>query len=443
MKSAYALVALGSVLSGVESKLVRWANDKRDADWRPAQATVAVDQLLHGMSPKPTIAPRVPDAAPDHILAKRNTTDNTCAYISGIQASSLYCDSDNACVYDSIAKYIGCCADVSLTVSATGTFDPCPIWTTCFDSSQSASFTTDNGKTLYCGQSTYPVCIQHLYQDPRWTGYTLWGCARSQRTDFVYYTPTQLTSTTSSTSSRSTSSSTTSTDDTSSSSSASPTQSADPSTSTSPVPVAHSKSTPVGAIVGGVVGGVGALALIGLALFFLLRKKKSGGDAAAPAAGGGTTPAPGQGPPPPGAPVGGYYDPNQPQMAQQQQQYGGYGPAGFAPVPVDPRHSIAKPPYAVQQTEYNPNPNNPAGFSPPGSPAPAYNGAPGQVSPDSTGYGQQPYQAGQYGQQQQYQNPSPPPQQAQPYGAHPQQQQHFAAELPTQRGDGEVRELAG
>lgn len=205
----------------------------------------------------------------------------------------------------------------------------------------------------------------------------------------------------------------------------------------------------MGAIVGGVVGGVGALALIGLALFFLLRKKKSGGDAA-PAVGG-TTPAtgptaPGQGGPHQGAPAGGYYDPSQPQMAQQQ-QYGGYGPAGFAPVPVDPRHSIAKPPYAVQQTEYNPNPNNPAGFSPPGSPpppgspAPAYNGAPGQVSPDSTGYGQQPYQAGQYGQQQQYQNPSPPPQQAQPYGAHP--QQHFAAELPTQRGDGEVRELAG
>lgn len=89
MKSAYALVALGSVLSGVESKLVRWANDKRDADWRPAQATIAVDQLLHGMSPKPTIAPRVPDAAPDHgSLVKRNTTDNTCAYISGIQGKS-------------------------------------------------------------------------------------------------------------------------------------------------------------------------------------------------------------------------------------------------------------------------------------------------------------------------------------------------------------------
>lgn len=147
-------------------------------------------------------------------------------------------------------------------------------------------------------------------------------------------------------------------------------------------------------------------------------------------------------------------------MAQQQQggQYG-YGAAGgFAPV-VDPRASIAKPPYAVQQTEYNPNNQQfspPGSPPPPGSPAPAYNGAPGSTpppgvvgvygqqpgSPDSGGYGGQPYQAGQYNQGG-YQQP--PLQQAQPYGhPHPGQHPgHFAAELPTQRGDGEVRELAG
>jgi hypothetical protein len=146
-------------------------------------------------------------------------------------------------------------------------------------------------------------------------------------------------------------------------------------------------------------------------------------------------------------------------MAEQQQggQYG-YAPAGFAP--VDPRASIAKPPYAVQQSEYNPNYNNnnqqfssEPGSPSPGSPAPAYNGAPGATPPPAGAYGQQayspegtgynqPYQAGQYNQGG---YPSPPTQ-AQPYG-----QQHpaggyptqFAAELPTQRGDGQVRELAG
>jgi hypothetical protein len=126
-------------------------------------------------------------------------------------------------------------------------------------------------------------------------------------------------------------------------------------------------------------------------------------------------------------------------MAQQQGQYG-YGAAGFAP--VDPRASIAKPPYAVQQTEYHqPGFSPPGSPPPPGSPAPAYNGAGQPVSPDHTGYsqpGQQPYQATQYNQ---YQNA--PPQQAQPYGQHPEPHPtQFAAELPTQRGDGEVRELA-
>jgi hypothetical protein len=95
MKRTYALVALGGVLSGVESKIVRWAADKRDADWRPAQATVAVDQLLHGTSPKPTNAARAPDQAPDRIFEKRassdstSSSDNTCGYVSGISGMSL------------------------------------------------------------------------------------------------------------------------------------------------------------------------------------------------------------------------------------------------------------------------------------------------------------------------------------------------------------------
>lgn len=182
MKSTYALVVLGGVLSGVESKLVRWANDKRDADWRPAQATVAVDQLLHGMSPKPTQAPRAPGAAPDLSLDKRATSntesnDNTCAYVSGIAgesltsspsqvptsadfhtASSLYCDADQACVYNSIYSAIGCCSHAILSATSNGTSQTasggstsrsCPVWTTCYDSTESASYTTDNGLTVY------------------------------------------------------------------------------------------------------------------------------------------------------------------------------------------------------------------------------------------------------------------------------------------------------
>ena len=89
MKRSSGLVALGCVLSGVESKVVRWAADPREAAWRPAQATMAVDQLLHGTTPKPTNAPRSPyNQAPDRSLEKRASTDNTCAYVSGIASMS-------------------------------------------------------------------------------------------------------------------------------------------------------------------------------------------------------------------------------------------------------------------------------------------------------------------------------------------------------------------
>lgn len=88
MKRTYPLFALGSVLSGVEAS--RRSNNKRDVDWRPAQVTVAVDQLLHGTSPKPTNAPRAPDPAPERSLDKRANYDNTCAYVSGIKGTLLF-----------------------------------------------------------------------------------------------------------------------------------------------------------------------------------------------------------------------------------------------------------------------------------------------------------------------------------------------------------------
>ncbi|KAB5545581.1 hypothetical protein GE09DRAFT_212947 [Coniochaeta sp. 2T2.1] len=455
MKRIYVVVSLGGLLSGVESKLLRWANDKRDAEWKPAQATMAYDEMLngHGMSPKPTPAPRAPGFSPDRSLDKRASTDNTCAYISGITASSLYCDPDNACVFNSRASAIGCCADTLLNVTTTtGTSVLCPVPTTCYDSTESPSFSTANGLTIYCGESNFPTCVKHLYKDPVWTGYTLWGCHRSLRTDFVYYEPTTLGDSTSASNTRTRTPTSSDEDGTSTSGSAANESATNPPTpSPSPVPPPAKKSN-TGAIVGGVVGGVAAIAIIGLAAFFLLRRKKkpSAATPAAAAAGPGTDPTSPTGPASP-PPQGGYYDPNQPQMAQQQGQYN-YGAAGFAP--VDPRASIAKPPYAVA-TEYNPHsPNANNGFSPPQSPAPAYGppgstpppaGAYGQqqaaVSPDSTGYGQpgQPYQATQYNQYGQQ-----PPQQAQPYGQQGQQGHptEFAAELPTQRGDGEVRELA-
>jgi hypothetical protein len=198
--------------------------------------------------------------------------------------------------------------------------------------------------------------------------------------------------------------------------------------------------------VGGVVGGVAALAILGVGLWFLLRKKKE--PTPPPAAASNQTPAPGAGTP--GAP--GYTDPNygnqpsQPQMAEQQPQgqYGYPNPglvqAGMAPAGAyDQRNSIAKPwdQQNVNGNAYDPNQlqqQQPFG-SPPGSPAPAYPGAynaqAGAGSPPPGGYATGPGNAaGEYGQHQGYQN------QGQGH------QTQFISELPAHRGDGELRELA-
>ncbi|OIW29725.1 hypothetical protein CONLIGDRAFT_631805 [Coniochaeta ligniaria NRRL 30616] len=65
----------------------------------------------------------------------------------------MYCDTDQYCAYNSIYSFIGCCSDPITTVSASSTITvsakSCPVWTTCFDSTESALFSTDDGYTLY------------------------------------------------------------------------------------------------------------------------------------------------------------------------------------------------------------------------------------------------------------------------------------------------------
>ncbi len=58
----------------------------------------------------------------------------------GSQESSLYCAATGHCVYNSFNSHIGCCDD-GTTV--------CPVWTTCYDSTDNNRFTTANGLTLW------------------------------------------------------------------------------------------------------------------------------------------------------------------------------------------------------------------------------------------------------------------------------------------------------
>ncbi len=186
--------------------------------------------------------------------------------------------------------------------------------------------------------SDYPSCMRHIFADSTYFGYTLVGCGRTSGSDLVYFQ-----STTSSTSS----SSSTSTTTTSSTSAATTTP---PAATTSTAPADSGSSTPIGPIVGGVVGGVAALGLIGLGIFFIVRK--SGRQSPTPP------------PPPTTAPAapGGYGSP--PQMAQ------GYPPSqGFVPpAEADSRASMVKPSYGTTMSSYDPQAMSVQNISPPHSP---------------------------------------------------------------------------
>ncbi|KAK4238899.1 hypothetical protein C8A03DRAFT_43438 [Achaetomium macrosporum] len=424
MSKALRCAALSCALGLAEAKALNWRDD--GPTWVPARETFGMMPRLGLIDPTPTPAP-APQVEPRKVEA-RASTDNTCGYMRGILTSSLYCDPTAYCIYNEANKHIGCCDDTATT--------KCPVWTTCYDSTDSAKYTTSNGLTLWCGDSQYPYCWTHTYADPVFTGYTVINCGVAAGTGPVYYTP--LTSSTSSSSDSSSTTSTTSTSSISDSTSTS-SSSTSPPNRTDP-PSDGSSSTPVGPIVGGVVGGLGAIAMILLGIWALIRhnnKQKSKAAEAAAAAAAAAQQHHSQPPLPPGA---GHQDPH------MSQYYGAAAGAGFSP--MDPRASVAKPPvYApsMGNSPYGPGPDHAVssvGGSPPHSPSPGYHPH-GTPSP--------PPQPGQFGQQQQpqaYGDMSPgaayQQQGQQGYGAGGNgYQQHYAAELPATRGDGELRELQG
>ncbi|ERS99408.1 uncharacterized protein SPSK_04259 [Sporothrix schenckii 1099-18] len=419
--AAAVLIAAGEGYGDAESSFQAAMHDYVDAPEPPAT------------TPPPALDPR--------FIAKRHTTDNTCAYLSGISSISLYCETYQECVANSINKFAGCCPDTSTA---------CPLPTTCYPSSKHSLYTTSNGYTLWCGDSAYPECVTHYYADSVFSGYTLLGCGKTQAVDKVWFLPTSASSSISSSLSSSSPSSSSS-----SKSTKSPTTSSDSTASNS----ASSSSSPdgggngggnngkksnTGAIAGGVVGGVAGLGLIGLGAFFLLRRSNQnkvnnngnnaggapppmgqpqqgpyyggpGGDPAGYAAGGAAA----------GVGAAAYHDPNN--------QYAGYSPQQSPPLQQDAK---AYDPYLSngQQQPFDPNTPSAAG-SPPlaqGPQAGAYNAAAvapagaGHISPNET---ISPYSA-------------PPPQPGMGFHSGPVPATLDVAELPTERNDGELRELA-
>jgi hypothetical protein len=61
---------------------------------------------------------------------------------------SLYCDATARCVVNEANSHVGCCKDLETS---------CPVWTKCYDSTDSDSYTTSNGRTMWWYVDPQPV----------------------------------------------------------------------------------------------------------------------------------------------------------------------------------------------------------------------------------------------------------------------------------------------
>ncbi|CAK7230510.1 hypothetical protein SCUCBS95973_007598 [Sporothrix curviconia] len=509
MKNIASLAVAAAYLAAVAEarRSSFFARNNAQRSWQPAQQTATsasapaaldiADDLAHmpqlalhaagaAEAPATTAAPALGDR-----LLKRDSTDNTCGYVSGISSLSLYCDVTDLCVANSINSMVGCCPDSSTT---------CPIPTTCYPSSDSSLYTTDNGYTLWCGSSAYPECVTHYYVDDIFTGYTLLGCGKTEAVDKVSYLATDASSSTSSSSK---------TTKTSSKSSTTPASSTPGTTTSSSSSAASSsagagggssgdggggssggKKSNTGAIAGGVVGGVAGLALIALGAFYLLRNRNNsavnnsvaGAGAGAATSGAGVPPPAGGAPPMSQMPQQPYYGgaggdpalgygaatvaggvagagaaaayqyPNQQQQQQfypsQEQQYGGYLPQAQQ----QQQETKVYDPYSPAGQQYDPNAAAAAAAAAAGVAAGASTpGSPPLVQSPQSGY----HDVSAYG------SPSaptdgahispdeniapfsaPPPAAGMDFHSGPIPTTLDVAELPTERGHGNMQELA-
>ncbi|AEO59434.1 hypothetical protein MYCTH_2307766 [Thermothelomyces thermophilus ATCC 42464] len=435
---------------------------------RSAAQTPAPQLREGGIDVSPLAVTALPILPRD--LQKRDT--QTCGYVDGNPHSDYICAHPDAqCLYDTRVSAVGCC----LTTS-------CEVYAACLPyASSKATKTYDRERTLYCSNSNLPSCAVFSYGDRTGSiaGYTIHTCDSVSTTYTIFFRATTSSSSSSTTSSSETSQSSaestaesaeSTAESTTSDSSPTATDGGDSPAETSDGADSDSgSSTPVGPIVGGVIGGVAALALIGLGAFLLIRRKDSNGPAPV-----GMAAAPGG---PPGGPTGYMGGP----------PGGPHGASAYGPPPASPHSAMNAPVYDPYDPLQNPSSHPgsvhpmqnipPMNTPPTGSPPPNYqypqqiyampppqqqgmgmgigmgmgmgmNGM-GTPPPQHNGIGTPPPPVGMGA-------PTPPPPQNGGYMPYPgpqqqqqqqQQQQKLPmqmqpVELPTQRGDGELHELS-
>ncbi|KAK6350907.1 hypothetical protein TWF718_004089 [Orbilia javanica] len=277
-------------------------------------ATFALPSITatRALKVRPTPFNFVQEFVEKRLKKREEYPDSVCGFIGGDVASPAICSSDSACLWDQAHGAVGC--------SATESNGGLAVYTTCVDSNNDDIASLQNNPWAFtCSEE----CFRNSYESISGQGFTQWGCGASDSATTVLTQPsgvdnqsakvflTSIDMTTSSSSSSTESSTSTpssssrpssgtTTSESSSSSSEDPssttapsstsnggnpssTTDSNPSSTTSsstptnstgtstPVP-SGSSSTNVGAIAGGVVGGVAGLALLGTLLLLFRRR---------------------------------------------------------------------------------------------------------------------------------------------------------------------------
>ncbi|KAG4273406.1 hypothetical protein FPRO04_09770 [Fusarium proliferatum] len=290
--------------------------------------------------------------------------DATCGYLSGQAGAAVTCGNGRPCSWAATSRtgLVGCGNDIYiLCVESSVAVNP----SSCDDVCQSNTF------YLKCTDSDTPFCRTYAYP----SGIADYRCAstsveKAQSVDFTYDGQKNANFKTTTLSDGIASQSLSATDTDSGSGSAgqpseTETQAETTTTSEAPEPTKKSKSTPVGAIVGGVVGGVALIGLIGLGVFCLLRRRKSKPEPApAPA-----QPVMAQQQAPPPAPTNQNPYPQQQYFQPAMQPYPDHSMAA-SPAPSDARISMMSGPMSSV------GPTSPGGWNQQPSPPPFHTPAP-------------------------------------------------------------------
>ncbi|PNP77470.1 hypothetical protein FNYG_09346 [Fusarium nygamai] len=376
MHRSPALLALGALSSPAAAA---WLKSHQESSWDPPRQTDAYGpeageqhQIAMGWSPVPTDAPKLAGAMDlNFALGKRSLGADTCSFtcINSLSATCSYSDG-----------FVGCC-ETGRTCNSVKT--ACIPYTLSVESCQSL---TDAHTVCWKAPSCLTMAGKTDGDD-----YTLFVCdTTSGSSPLLFSDPLAFSSTTTSDDSSITENPSSTTDDGSS------TTTSAAATSTSADNGGGGSSTNVGAIAGGVVGGVAALALVGLAGFLLFRRRSKttpAATAATPGAGTQNQPPMAQGPQSPGPSFvpsspsnaaypsgvpsnyqGGYQQAYDPSLAAPYGQPQGYQQPGYSGYSPQPQNFQGQYP---QQTQY-PSQYGVGGYGAPStSPPPHFTPSPG------------------------------------------------------------------